>query len=209
VKSEALWPSHLTSKAHRLNYQNYQTSVNSHSETTNGSSSAPTLLKRKPEEMSSENQIGRAGLQEKKVRFDGPSSSEENTHEGSNINPQSKSSLPADFFDDPSQTPTNLDDQSEEKEEEEEEEDPEWKAFEAALQEPTTEDTSANLFAQASLIAEPVLYDSGKPSVSSLDPEIVDDQTLEEQQQEEEEEEDPIEKKIREEKEEIMDRIQK
>ncbi|KAA1136434.1 hypothetical protein PGTUg99_031625 [Puccinia graminis f. sp. tritici] len=205
VKSEALWPSHLTSKAHRLNYQNYQTSVNSHSETTNGSSSAPTLSKRKPEEMSSENQIDRSGSQEKKVRFDGPSSSEENTRESSNINPQSKSSLPADFFDDPSQTPSNLDDQSEEKEEEEE--DPEWKAFEAALQDPTTEDTSANLFAQASLIAEPVLYDSGKPA--EMDSELVDGQLLEEQQQEgEEEEEDPIEKKIREEKEEIMDRIQ-
>lgn len=198
VKSEALWPSHLTSKPHRLNYQNHQNHLNSRAE-TNGSS-ITTLAKRKTDEMSQDDPVDGPTFQEKKVRFDGPSSRED-TRESSNTQPP-ESSLPADFFDDPSQAPTKVGIQAEE------EEDLEWKAFEAALQEEAgTKNSPANLFAQASVIAEPVLYESEKPSETriSQDPELEDSEMIEGEQ---EQEEDPIEKKIREEKEEIMDRIQ-
>ncbi|KAI7966099.1 hypothetical protein MJO29_001847 [Puccinia striiformis f. sp. tritici] len=193
VKSEALWPSHLSSKPHRLNHQSYQNSMNSNRTTV--------TTKRKTDEMSG---IDEPMSQDKKVRFDGPSTSdgdEEEEHNGqrNETQPKSSSSLPAGFFDDASQAPINIDQQVEEVGDEE---DPEWSAFKAALQEPQNQDNSANLFAQASLVAEPILYESGKPSGDNI-------QDLQQEEiVEEEEEEDPIEKKIREEKEEIMDRIQ-
>ncbi|KAI9629756.1 hypothetical protein KEM48_012666 [Puccinia striiformis f. sp. tritici PST-130] len=192
VKSEALWPSHF-SKPHRLNHQSYQNSMNSNRTTV--------TTKRKTDEMSG---IDEPMSQDKKVRFDGPSTSdgdEEEEHNGqrNETQPKSSSSLPAGFFDDASQAPINIDQQVEEVGDEE---DPEWSAFKAALQEPQNQDNSANLFAQASLVAEPILYESGKPSGDNI-------QDLQQEEiVEEEEEEDPIEKKIREEKEEIMDRIQ-
>ncbi|POV94146.1 hypothetical protein PSTT_16998 [Puccinia striiformis] len=162
VKSEALWPSHLSSKPHRLNHQSYQNSMNSNRTTV--------TTKRKTDEMSG---IDEPMSQDKKVRFDGPSTSdgdEEEEHNGqrNETQPKSSSSLPAGFFDDASQAPINIDQQVEEL-----------------------------------IVAEPILYESGKPSGDNI-------QDLQQEEiVEEEEEEDPIEKKIREEKEEIMDRIQK
>ncbi|KAH9445256.1 hypothetical protein Pst134EA_031510 [Puccinia striiformis f. sp. tritici] len=164
VKSEALWPSHLSSKPHRLNHQSYQNSMNSNRTTV--------TTKRKTDEMSG---IDEPMSQDKKVRFDGPSTSdgdEEEEHNGqrNETQPKSSSSLPA-------------------VEEVGDEEDPEWSAFKAALQEPQNQDNSANLFAQASLVAEPILYESGKPSGDNI-------QDLQQEEiVEEEEEEDPIEKK--------------
>ncbi|KAI9626448.1 hypothetical protein H4Q26_017821 [Puccinia striiformis f. sp. tritici PST-130] len=144
--------------------------------------------KRKTDEMSG---IDEPMSQDKKVRFDGPSTSdgdEEEEHNGqrNETQPKSSSSLPAGFFDDASQAPINIDQQVEEVGDEE---DPEWSAFKAALQEPQNQDNSANLFAQASLVAEPILYESGKPSGDNI-------QDLQQEEiVEEEEEEDPIEKK--------------
>jgi len=205
VKSEALWPSHLSSKPHRLNYQNYQNkAVEAQADQKHGSSTPPAS-KRKPDELSPDNN----GLQGKKVRFDDAS------EHGSTPRPSlsTKSSLPADFFDDASQAPTHdqpLEEDDEQQQQDDEDDDPEWSAFKAALEEPAPEDTSANLFARASMIAEPVLYESVNNPAGILpsqeDPGMAEDDGP--PQQEEEEEEDPIEKKIREEKEEIMDRIQ-
>jgi zinc finger protein 830 len=202
VKSEALWPSHLSSKPHRLNYQNYQNSLAANSGTNGGATPMPS--KRKTDEMSPNTRLEGDGVQEKKVRFNHPPSEDPAPH------PLPKSSLPAGFFDNPALAPTSDDPEGEEQEQQEEEDDPEWSAFKAALEEPSSaEDTSANLFAKASVIAEPVLYDFGKPAdaLSSQEPGLVDDEEV--PNPEEQEEEDPIEKKIREEKEEIMDRIQK
>lgn len=203
MKSEALWPSHLSSKPHRLNYQNYQNKLEADHKL---GSSTPPASKRKPDELSPDNN----GLQGKKVRFD-------NVSEHGSTPPRpslpTKSSLPADFFDDSSQAPMhdNPLEEDDELQDEADDGDPEWNAFKAALEEPAPEDTSANLFAKASMIAEPVLYESGNHPTGILssqeDPGMAEDDGP--SQQEEEEEEDPIEKKIREEKEEIMDRIQK
>lgn len=199
VKSEALWPSHLTSKPHRLAHQRHQATLNE----TNMDSSSTSTSKRKPEDLSPDDKAGDSPSQEKKVRLNVPSSDHEDEEPALKSLP--KPSLPADFFDDPSQAP-QLDNQSEGPEEE----DPEWKAFQASLQEPPSEDNSADLFAKASMIAEPVFYQPDQKASSQLpsqDLEDGDPSSLE-QDHAEEEEEDPIEKKIREEKEEIMDRIQ-
>lgn len=166
-------------------------------------SSSTSTSKRKPEDLSPDDKAGDSPSQEKKVRLNVPSSDHEDEEPALKSLP--KPSLPADFFDDPSQAP-QLDNQSEGPEEE----DPEWKAFQASLQEPPSEDNSADLFAKASMIAEPVFYQPDQKASSQLpsqDLEDGDPSSLE-QDHAEEEEEDPIEKKIREEKEEIMDRIQ-
>ncbi|MBW0524811.1 hypothetical protein O181_064526 [Austropuccinia psidii MF-1] len=196
VKSEALWPSHLTSKPHRLNLQRHQSNTNNHLETNPQASS---LSKRKPDDPL-EHHTDADSPQGKKVRFKAPSPTDGNPETPPSETVQS--GLPSDFFDDPSQAPDLS-----KKEDPSAEEDPEWEAFQAVLN-TSSDDTSANLFAQASQIAEPVFYPLNPDSEETSPHNIEIANEIEHGKEEEEVEEDPIEKKIKEEKEEIMYRIQ-
>lgn len=198
MKTEALWPSHLTSKQHRLSLQNQK------SQTKPTTDSGP---KRKSEYDGSEDVVleGDSEPHVKRSRLEtksGPESEgEEEEEEGV------RSNLPADFFDDPSQRPPPRSPSPEELGE-----DPEWDAFEATLAaaDPVLDDTKSSLFAKASIFVEPVNYDErGVPEDPMAVVEAVDGVEEVVADEEEEEEEDPIEKQIREEKEEIMERIQK
>ncbi|EGG07796.1 uncharacterized protein MELLADRAFT_85439 [Melampsora larici-populina 98AG31] len=203
VKTEALWPSHLTSKQHRLSLQNQKSSLQ-----VNSASSA----KRKSEVPTSDQDVSENtegstsnSLREtKRTRFDDTLPEEE----AEEVDETPTSNLPSGFFDDESQRPPPRSKSPDETDPDPIQEDPEWAAFEASLATKEEPEDQSSVFTKASIFVEPVPYnENGIPENEHQ----VNNTDLSEQVKEEEEveeEEDPIEKKIREEKEEIMERIQ-
>lgn len=131
-------------------------------------------------------------------------SDEDDDEEGANgATASAPGGLPAGFFDDPSQAPPPradtppLDDVPPAADD-----DQEWAAFEATLDEPEpVQAETGEAFSRATVMAEPVMFDAAGAEAGAEEPEP-----------EEEEEEGPKEtdeeRRIREEKEEIMDRIE-
>ncbi|KAG0149203.1 hypothetical protein CROQUDRAFT_131513 [Cronartium quercuum f. sp. fusiforme G11] len=210
VKTEALWPSHLTSKQHRLSLQKLKpTSESQNSPGAKRKSDETTLEDDEPQDRDGSplNPL----RESKRVKFDSTGPDEEDEDIITSGDQEPSTSLPADFFDDPSQRPRPSSASLEPVDVETVDDDPEWAAFEASLAAPDTEkEDQSSLFAKASIIVEPVSYvENGTlRNLMQVNAGEMEEPIAEEEVEEEEEEEDPIEKKIREEKEEIMERIQ-
>ncbi|KAH9820145.1 hypothetical protein DFH28DRAFT_705996 [Melampsora americana] len=206
VKTEALWPSHLTSKQHRLSLQNQKPSVEVNSvSSVKRNSDGITKDQEIPESLEGSNS---SSLRETKRTRMNSRLSEDETDE---VIQTTSSTLPAGFFDDESQRPTTRPDSPNEVELDPIQDDPEWEAFEASLaNHPEDQDHQNSLFTKASIFVEPVKYnENGIPEDEIQVEKNVETVGQFEEEEVVEEEEDPIEKKIREEKEEIMERIQK
>ncbi|CAH7678685.1 hypothetical protein PPACK8108_LOCUS13142 [Phakopsora pachyrhizi] len=220
IKSETLWAAHLTSKLHRLNQQNSsktfsQPDIDMRSERATGSNQESNQGKDNDGTGKvDEDEESRSGLlqedhRQKRVRFDGPGPS------------SPKNSLPSDFFDDQHQResyensrPTEI--TVDESDRSLDMEESQWNEFKTKLlaeetgSEPSKAQDPSNrerLFNGATSFSEAIYYTNGV--ADGIERQIDQKDGDPDEKLEEEEEEDLIERRIREEKEEIMDRIQK
>jgi len=193
IKSEVLWPSHLTSKVHRSNVKKEKDAQQELEVQTATSSNGKRA--NEDEEMLHDGQD-----RQKRVRIDEAGSQEY----------AATSSFPPGFFDNPADAPASNDQDMPTSQENEE--DPEWAAFEATLAEEDAPQAStsangpgatASSYASATISAGEVLYGNGQE-----DEEAAQEGADEEEDENDEPKETEEERRDREEREELMERIE-
>lgn len=210
VKNEVLWPAHLTSKVHRQNVRQQQmAAAQAEAEAAAASSPAVGGTKRSAEDDGdAEDGVGEAAGPAKRVRWEDEQAEETSTP----ISAPSTSVLPPGFFDNPSEAPDlaisqSIDEDVTAQQQPPLPEDDEMAEFEAFLaqEEPQASTSSAGpttFSAQATISGGEVLYnkDDDEEGKANGDEEEGDDDDEDKETEEE--------RLAREEREELMERIE-
>ena len=193
LKSEVLWPSHLTSKTHRNNLKREKEEQDKAAAATQATSAN---LKRPVDEISEENGA-EEGSNGKRART---SIEDEAT--------DSTSFLPAGFFSNPAEASQANADATMAEEAVEEPVDEEWAAFEATLNQPEepVASTSTGFTTAATITAQPVLFEDEEQQEDAAAGQTKNED--EEGDKDDEAKETEEERREREEREELMERIE-
>lgn len=217
VKNEVLWPAHLTSKVHRQNVRQQQIAAAKEDAEAERSTLASTSVvgtKRAAEDAAGAgDEAGgdEATASAKRVRWE-DQVDQENPEQGAQLDNPTASGLPAGFFDDPSKAPTleasqsTLDSSNAASLPIEDDEMAEFEAFLAA-EEPEASTSSAGptvFSAQATISADEVLFDNDPEGEDKADGEEAEEDDDDDGEPKETEEE----RLAREDREELMERIE-